>query len=212
MFLINTTPLGSHKSLGDYGKFLIKRYIMPHLNRSTREVHVVFDNPGRLQNSPKYFEQRRRDANAKVVSDHCCDDFTQSTKIPPGKWREQFLNCRVCKRNLVKFLGTHFLHNIGPHLHPQQTLHIAGAFDDDITDTAWFVKGNASPQPEPALLCNAEEADTRMWLHVQQTQCKKVLLLLPDGCVSHRTCTFVCEGETCTCASQSSQCPYITST
>ena len=68
--LINTTPLGSHKLLGEYARFLILRYILTQFNRGSHEVHVIFDNPGCLQNSPKFFEQKRRDSIAKLASNH----------------------------------------------------------------------------------------------------------------------------------------------
>ena len=49
MFIINTTPLGHHKSLGNYASFLLKRFILTQFRRGCQEVHVVFDNPGRLK-------------------------------------------------------------------------------------------------------------------------------------------------------------------
>ena len=35
-------------------------------------------------------------------------------------------------------------------------------------------------QPDPVFLNNAEETDTRIWLHVQQTRNTKILVLSPD--------------------------------
>ena len=87
MFLINTNPLGSHKTLGDYAKFIMTRFILVQFKRGSREVHVVFDHPGRLKNTPKYFEHLRRDVSAKLVNDHCCDTFITTTKVPK-RWRE----------------------------------------------------------------------------------------------------------------------------
>ena len=54
---VNTTPLGSHKTMSDYAKFLFTRFVLTQFKRGCHEVHVIFDNPGRLQNTPKYFEQ-----------------------------------------------------------------------------------------------------------------------------------------------------------
>ena len=122
MFMINTTPLNSHKTLSDYCKFLFTRYILSQFKRGTNENHVIFDNPGQIKNTPKSFEQKRRDAKAIIVNDHCCDDLTSNTKSFPGKWRETFLNCRECKRNLVKFIGHYLLTNTGTYLQPHQTL------------------------------------------------------------------------------------------
>ena len=62
---------------------------------------------------------------------------------------------------------------------------IAGAFDGHATDTAWFVQGRESPQPDPSFVCNAEETDTRIWLHVKQTTANRVLIVSPDTDVYH---------------------------
>ena len=105
MFLINTSPLGSQKTMGEYARFLITRFVMPQFHRGTAQVHVIFDNPGHLPNMPKFFEQTRRDSTAKLSIDHTCDDLASCTKVSQTKWRENLLNCRQCKRRLVKFIG-----------------------------------------------------------------------------------------------------------
>ena len=66
MFLINTKPLGTHKTLSDYAKFLMARHITSQFKRGAMEVRIIFDNPGRLGNTPKHFEQLRRDAVRKT--------------------------------------------------------------------------------------------------------------------------------------------------
>ena len=52
MFMINTSPLGSHTTYGDYARFLMQRHVTPHFSRGCTEVHVLFDNPGQLKNTP----------------------------------------------------------------------------------------------------------------------------------------------------------------
>ena len=74
----------------------------------------------------------RRDVSAKLVDDHCCDTFTTTTKVL-GRWREGLLNCRQCKRSLVKFLTNYFLDNINTHLQGSEALYIAGGFDGTLT-------------------------------------------------------------------------------
>ncbi len=98
MFLINTTPLGSHKTLEDYANFLLKRHAVPHFKKGSTEVHILFDTPGCLDNSPKQFEQRRRDSSTKAPP--CCITLQGSTKVSSKKWRETVLACRTCKRSL----------------------------------------------------------------------------------------------------------------
>ena len=178
--MINTHPLAHHTKLSAYGDFLLKRFVFPHFGRGSKEVHVIFDNPGRLQNTPKFFEQKRRDEIATISASHMCMEMTEETKLTPRKWRENVLNCRVCKRNLVIFLGTYFLHHSSIYLNPQQALYIAGSFTGQIEDTAWFVTDKNQPQPDPIYRCNAEEADTRLWLHALQTSHNNILLITPD--------------------------------
>ena len=179
MFIINTAPLNYHKTLADYGRFLIKRYTISEFHKGSEEVHVIFDNPGRIH-TPKYFEQKHRDVNARVQADHKCGIFTNDTEIPPKKWRENFINCHRCKRNLVIFLGQFFLQNVSTFLSMNQALYVAGAFEGAISDTAWFITKENNPQPNPLFLCNAEETDTRLWLHVSKTRFQRILILSPD--------------------------------
>ena len=159
-------------------------------------------------NTPKFFEHQRRDASATVTLGHCCDEVTSNTKIPPRKWRENFINCRECKQSLVRFVGTYFLNNIGTYLQPQQTLYVAGAYDGVEVDTAWFVRGNNCKQPDPAFSSNAEETDIRLWLHARKTSCANILIMSPDTDVYHIGLPLkMCDTKTNNFASKCSQFP-----
>lgn len=140
MFLINTTPLGTHKVLKEYVNFLMQRYILTQFRKGSDEVHLIFDNPGQLKNTPKSFEQARRDATAIVIEGHQCTEFNQDTKLK-GKWRETVINCIQCKRQFAKLFSQYVLHSIGTYLSPKQTCIVAGVFEGDIAATAWFVQG-----------------------------------------------------------------------
>lgn len=152
MFMINTNSLGSHKTFGDYGQFLIQIHL---LSRGTTEVHVIFYQYGAHLITPKQFEQRRRDKQAKISIGHTCDEIKTQTKIPPH-WRENVINCRNFKYNLIQFLAVFFLQRIQPYLAPNKALVVAGAFDGD---EAWQVCGQGPSQPNPTLKSNAEETD-----------------------------------------------------
>ena len=128
MFLINTSPLPNHTTLADYGRFLLKRYIISQFKKGASEVHVIFDQPNHFRNTPKYFEQKRRDKKAMVDSDHTCHTISINTLLPHKKWRENYLNCRTCKRSLVVFLGNFFLQNASEYLASHQSMYIAGAY------------------------------------------------------------------------------------
>ena len=181
MFMINSAPLGSHKTFRDYSKFLAERFIAPHFARpSTSEVHLLFDNPGRLKMTLKCFEQERRDESASISPGHVCHSFEENAKLP-RKWRTDLLHCRQCKRKLVEFLGTHLLVNIRSHLSENQRFYIGGCFPEPQSDTTWFVEGETLPaQPDPLFASNAEETDTRVWLHARKTACTQILILSPD--------------------------------
>ena len=74
------------------------------------------------------------------------------------------------------------------HMQDNQTLYVAGGFDEPITDTAWYIRvegGNKIKQLDPAYICNAEETDTRLWLHVKNSAHTKFVVLSPDTDVYH---------------------------
>ena len=61
-----------------------------------RDVHVIFDNPGGLKESPKEIEQGRRDSIMEETrKEHKCFSFESNTQVS-GKWRG-ILACRKCK-------------------------------------------------------------------------------------------------------------------
>ena len=74
--MLNTSPIGTHKTFSDYGDFLFARFIVPQWLRGSKEVHVIFDNPGCIPESPKLFERDRRDDCATVLSNHLCNEIT----------------------------------------------------------------------------------------------------------------------------------------
>ena len=71
-----------------------------------------------------------------------------------------------------------------------EDLYLAGAFEGDKIDTAWFVHGQNRPQPDPAFFCVAEETNTIIWLHVKQTSSSDILIISPDTDVYHIGCTL----------------------
>ncbi len=61
MFMIQTSPIPTMSTMKDYVKLLFSKYVKPHFQAGVIEVHVVFDNPSALPESPKEIEHRRRD-------------------------------------------------------------------------------------------------------------------------------------------------------
>lgn len=180
--MINVTPLTTHATMKDYSMFLLCRFVLPHFINGTVSVHVVFDNPGRQPTSPKAFERNRRDAAASVSPDHKHVEFSDVSCIP-SKWREH-LSCRICKRALVVYLGQAFGQYAQSLIHGNKQLVLAGCFDGDSEDQAWVVS-SSDKQPYPFLNCDAEEADTRVWLHAFKAASSRVLVCSPDTDVYH---------------------------
>ena len=40
MIMVNTTPLGNHRTFADYANFLGKRFLTPHFSAGSKEVHL----------------------------------------------------------------------------------------------------------------------------------------------------------------------------
>ena len=75
MFIINTSTMVTHSSVKDYARFLIKRFAVPHFINGVSQVHIVFDNPGCIANTPKAVEQKRRDSMRALSPEHQHYDF-----------------------------------------------------------------------------------------------------------------------------------------
>lgn len=70
-----------------------------------------------------------------------------------------------------------FLNRIKGKLQPH---HTAGGFEKDLQDQALFCEYNESPQIVNQLICIAEEADTRVWLHVVKLAGERKLVICAD--------------------------------
>ena len=132
--MINTSPLGSHSTFVDYARFLMQRLITPHFSRGCTEVHLLFDNPGQLKDTPKFFEHKRSDESATIATNHACDNINESARLPM-KWRENVLHCRKCKRTLVCFLAEFMLKHMHSYLSSHQKFYVAGAFAENLANT-----------------------------------------------------------------------------
>ena len=181
MFLINIVPWNAHKSFSDYGDF---QHIAAHFRNGSKEVHLLFDDPECEIQSPKFFERNRRDSTNPVSSDHCCIDITSDMIIPP-KWRDNVLNCRKCKRSLVNFLSHYFLEKMKKKLRDRQKFVTAGGFNRAIKNKALYTECIGTTRCDSSLESNAEETDTRIWLHVLNSAGQNKLVLSPDTDVYH---------------------------
>ena len=104
----------------DYAMMLFKQYIKHHLTAGVSEVHVVFDSPGSLTETPKQLEQKRRDTDSSMSVDHKCSVIDASAPVP-SPWRS-FPSCRKCKKAFTEYLAEEFLKIAPRFVTEQQTV------------------------------------------------------------------------------------------
>ena len=149
----------------------------------------MFDGTTGNLHTPKAFEQSRSDANHSVSTNHEHYQFTDSASVPQ-RWCEH-LNCCHCKQQFVKYRGEAFLTTLVPFLlSSKQTLVISVCYEEGKAMGITTSGVHECPQ----LLCNAEESDTRVWLHVVHSACNKKLLFSPDTGVYHIGCVLEFSG------------------
>ena len=101
MFLINIQPWAGHTTLTDYANFLRKQHIDLYFRNGAKEVHVVFDDPESLPNTPKQFEHLCRDQQ-HLKEDHSRMELSLDSL--KKKLEKNILSCRKCKQRLVVLL------------------------------------------------------------------------------------------------------------
>ena len=188
MFLIQSSPLPSMSCMKDYALWLLHQYIRPHFRADVEEVHLVFDTPGSMMQTPKELEKRRRDKGdtGKLADTHECTQITSSGGIP-AKWRA-LLACRKCKQCLTVYLAQEML-ELAPNI-----LGSAQKFATNVGETTQSVTATGEMLPCPMLWSNADEADLRVWLHCLHSPGINKLLFSPDTDVYHNlTITIMCD-------------------
>ena len=158
IFLINITPWSTHKNLGDYADFLIR--LLPHFRNGATELHLIFDDRECQVESPKFLKDsiEIKQILFQMITVAIYYSYTEDMIIPP-KWRENILNCRNCKRNLICFLSNHFLERMAWKLLPNHRFVTAGGFNGAQRNQAWYIERNRTPQHDSRLTCNAEDKD-----------------------------------------------------
>ena len=181
MFMIQTSPVPTTSCMREYAQLLLAQYIRPHFRAGVQEVHVVFDSPGSMAETPKELEQKRRDSIVdEQTGSHSCIEIISTTPVPT-KWRA-LLACRKCKHTLTHYLGKEMLLLVQNILSSMQT------FVCNVGEVAQSVTSNGEILPSPQLWSNADEADLKVWLHCTGTQ---KLLFSPDTDVYHVGLVFV---------------------
>ena len=81
--------------LQHYVQLLLTKFVRPHFAAGVTDVHVIFDTPGALPETPKMIEKSRSDLSTEheVLTHHC--------NYIPDKWRT-VLNCWTCRKALIQ--------------------------------------------------------------------------------------------------------------
>ena len=141
--MIQISPLPTMAKMKEYTEMLLNIYVRPHYRAGVLEVHVIFDNPGGLPESPKQLEQGRRDAaQTQELVNHQCLNFASSTNIPQH-WRST-IACRKCKSNLTAYLGEEFI-----SLSPNFMHNLEQEFITNIKGQAQNIENIISPSLTP---------------------------------------------------------------
>ena len=182
MFLVNTHPLTSHHTMADYGDFLMRRFLSPHLQKGCTELHLLFDNPECQEHNPKVFEQQRRDAASK--RDHTCSVFAAEAVVPK-KWQEM-LKCRKCKRGLTTFLSSYICDNIILPRMDQKFITSGATGTADALEITKTPTGKKNDKKHTTVYSsNTSESDTRVWLHAKHSEGRNIFIFSPDTDVYH---------------------------
>ena len=177
MFLLHTKPLSHHRLMVDYILFLLARWVMPMFAHG-KNVHLVFDHPGRHGPSAKDVERQRRDSTGGGHT--TCDKQLQlDSPCPTGEAWEQTVACRKCKRALVSLISTGSLLLMQVQaLQRDQVFLTAGGLEGALQDQALCVSGGSEVRVMPQFASNHEEADTRVWFHALQFA--RAMIYSPD--------------------------------
>lgn len=177
--LLHVTPTKG-QTIASYSKMIMQRYIMPHCDDDTIEIHLVFDRQCESGFNPKQLEQERRDSASKSPSHTHLEDLrpNSETKHP---WQE-YINCHVCKQSISEAVGLSYLQTGKACLKCNQKLVIGGCFGStSAPDSAWEVcKDSLFPQPKPEYNSTADEADSRIWRHIKGSALKTILVYSTD--------------------------------
>ena len=86
----------------------------------------------------------------------------------------------------MKYLRSAMLRGAISLLSGSQRLVVAGASQGVLQDTVWYSTQSSKSLPALDLFGNAEEANTRVWLHASKSDARKLLIFSPDTDTRYR--------------------------
>ena len=161
-------------TMKQYSAFLLDQYVQYYVHKNVAEIHIVFDHANRHQYHPKQIETAHQ--NATCIHNHTL--FQDELKAP-SKWRDH-LDCSVCKRRIVNYVGDCLLRLTPSLLSGTQKVVVSGFTEGEDEDKAFYSTCTEVKMCNHNLQCNAEEADTCLWLHAIKSEGRKKLVFSPD--------------------------------
>ena len=169
---MHVKPFGWNTSFAEYAQFLLRRFIQPHFKRGTREVHVLFDKPPQSNFNPKQWEQEKRD-NVQLSTSIHIHDISNMAHVP-SNWKE-FIACRQCKQSLAQYLSIKMLAFSPTVMNTTEQKFITAGPTEPMSCTMMGIISD-----EDQYKTDAQEADSRIWRHCQQSHLNRHYIFSPD--------------------------------
>ena len=182
--MLHTPPLSHHCPINHYATSL-QMYALKHYKAGCIEVHIIFDDLGHFDISPKALEHQRHYSNTAEVKDHNRYHHEFNPNLYVREWGN-ILKCQSCKRNLTTALANAMLQTAAVIMLQNCRLIVAGGFTESNRDKAYMVtKSDDTLLPIEALDTNMEEGDMRVWIHCKHSAGTRKLIFSPDTDTYH---------------------------
>jgi len=114
----------------------LQKYTLKHYKAGYIEVHIIFDDLGHFDISPKALEHQRHYSNTAEVKDHNHHEFNPN--LPNVReWEIIILKCQSCKRNFTTALANAMLQMLLSLCY--LIVDAAGGFTESDRDKAYMV-------------------------------------------------------------------------
>lgn len=83
MFIVNTRPLRRTKTVAEYAHLLFDRFALEHFKGGVKEVHLIFDKPGRQTFNPSSLNKPNNIPREKCANNMNIYPFHSTIKHTP---------------------------------------------------------------------------------------------------------------------------------
>ncbi|KAI8487179.1 hypothetical protein Bbelb_349770 [Branchiostoma belcheri] len=173
MALVQMMKTANCSTFGDLATKYLEVVCTPLKRRTCIRVDVVFDRYDQPLSIKENERQRRGSSEALEIQ-------INNRNFPVPKQWAKFISNKTNKANLTDFLCNEWISLAPAHLSPGQELIIGGGFSD--ATKAVRITSNGCNVRVEELICDHEEADTRMILHACQASAsmQRIIIQSPD--------------------------------